>query len=118
MLLVTKGYGLSLHDIDWSCPSEMDVYIKAYQMEREEKDALVYAWIGSYGISALTFAIEHCLAGRKAKAKYIDKPIMKDIQAESKTLSEEETQKAVDLFFAQEKARRVNWRRKDKRNKD
>lgn len=33
-------------------------------------------WWGNYGISALVFAVEHCLAGRSAKTEYVEKPIL------------------------------------------
>ena len=34
---------------------------------------------GNYGISALIFAIEHCLSGQKAKSEYIKKPVLSDL---------------------------------------
>lgn len=54
-------------------------------------------------------------SGKKSQAEYPAKPFLNGYSSESCAgegeLSEEEKQKAVDLFFAREKARRVNWKR-------
>ena len=49
----------------------------------------MWAWWGNYGISALYFAIEHCLNGKKAKTKYVNEPIMAKV-LENDGLTEEE----------------------------
>lgn len=49
----------------------------------------MWAWWGNYGISALCFAIEHCLNGKKAKSKYVNEPIMAKV-LENDGLTEEE----------------------------
>lgn len=73
-------------------------------------------WIlGIYIQSAVSTAIEHNLAGAKAKSKYIEKPFLQNDLVKGE-LTEEEKQKAVDLFFAKENARRVNWRRNHKKD--
>ena len=78
---------------------------------------MMHAWFGNYGVSAVSVAVEHCLAGRKARSTYIEKPILSQIKIgtkDSNKLTEEEKQRQVDLFFAREKARRVNWKRNQK----
>lgn len=35
----------------------------------------MWLWWGSYGISALIYAVEHCLAGESAKTEYVKEPI-------------------------------------------
>lgn len=111
--MVTKGYGLTADDIDWSCPAELEPYKKAYIIEQNERD--VQAWsLGLYFYHASYAATRNAIMnafGKRGDAKYLEKPLMSDSVAENKDLSEEEKQKAVDQFFAQEKARRVNWRR-------
>lgn len=78
-MVATKGYGLSVDDIDWSCPADMEPYLKAHKEELKEKDYL--AWIqGQYTLSAVSVAVEHCLAGRKAKSKYIKKPLLQELE--------------------------------------
>lgn len=51
----------------------------------------MWAWWGNYGISALCFAIEHCLNGKKAKSKYVNEPIMAKV-LENDGLTKEEIQ--------------------------
>lgn len=74
--MVTKGYGLTPHDIDMSCPADLEPYEKAYMLEQKNKDSQMWAWWGSYGVSATLVAVEHCLAGQKAKTKYVEKPLL------------------------------------------
>lgn len=72
---------------------------------------------GLYNLKAFEVVMAHFgagLSGKKSDAGYLDKPILQDIDGKHRskeTLAEDETQKAVDLFFAQESARRANWRR-------
>lgn len=74
-MLATKGYGFSIDDIDWSSPADMKPYLKAHKEELKEKDYLL--WVqGQYVLSAVSVAIEHCLAGKKAKSEYIKELIL------------------------------------------
>lgn len=77
--MVTKGYGFTVNDIDQSCPTDLEPYEKAHKKELVEQDNLQYLWWGKYGLSSLGVAIEHCLAGKKAKSKYVDKTIFSEI---------------------------------------
>lgn len=85
-------------------------------MNRQMQDELQYAWWGNYGISALTFAIEHCFAGRKARTKYMDKPILKEIEEKNKPLSEEELQRQRELFVAKLEVMKTNFELNHKKN--
>lgn len=101
---MTKGYGLTVHDIDWSCPADLEPYAKAHKLELTENDNIIHVACGSYVLSAISVAVEHCLAGKKARSKYIEKPILQKIEAkeyekkqdrpEYKGMSDEEKQKA------------------------
>lgn len=63
--------------------------------------------MGIYNMRAFAVVLDHCLNGMKAQSKYFEEPIMShDLE-----LTEHAKQKEVDLFFAQESARRANWRR-------
>lgn len=98
--MVTKGYGFTVNDIDWLNPAVLEPYSKAYQLERCEKDALQWQ-MGIYFAEAIT--------ANFSKERYPEKPIFQI--SECKKCTEEEKQREVDLFFARENARRVNWRR-------
>lgn len=107
--MVTKGYGLTVNDIDWSCPSDLEPYADAHKLQMTEMDNYIYSVFGNYGISALMFAIEHNLA-KNPKSEYMKKPML-DFNNVSNEITEEDKQKEVDLFFATEKARKINFRR-------
>lgn len=74
---------------------------KGHKEKIKEQDALMHTWFGTYGISALTVAVEHCLHGKNAKTEYIDKPIMSDLDKEKKSteLTEEEKLKQTEQVF-------------------
>ncbi len=74
--MVTKGYGFTVDDIDWSCPADLEPYAKARKVEVMENDRIIHAVCGNYVLSAVSVAVEHCLAGKKAKSEYIKKPIL------------------------------------------
>ena len=78
-----------MDDIDWSCPADLEVYAKVHRMEQKEADSTAWLFCGNYILSALTVAIEHCLAGNKAKSEYIKEPVLKKIE-EYEGLSQEE----------------------------
>lgn len=97
-----------------SCPKELEPYSIAHKKKMEEQDYLQWQWWGSYGLSAVCFAVDHCLNGKNAKTQYLEKPIFSVVNKTE--LTEEEKQREVDRFFAQEEARRINWRRNHKKN--
>lgn len=102
-MVATKGYGLSVDDIDWSSPADMKPYLKAHEEEIKEQD--YFAWLfNQYTLSAVLVAVEHCLAGKKAKSEYVKKPIMKEVedkQTKNKLLTEEDKKKQTEKLFMQ-----------------
>ena len=70
-LAVTKGYGLTVHDIDWSCPTDLHPYELAYELEDQKRENDIWRWCGDYFISAMTYSIEHCLNGKKKQRQSI-----------------------------------------------
>lgn len=73
---------------------------------------MMHMWFGTYGLSAVSVAVEHCLAGRKAKSKYIDKPVLSEIQERktNKELTEEEKQAQLDKFVMSLKIMESNFK--------
>lgn len=107
--MVTKGYGISLHEIDMSSPSDLEPYAKAHSMERKEKDNLVHAWVGSYGINAMMVALDKALNGRKASLKYIEDSLIAKIEEENRPLTQEEIEKQRAIFVEQLKIKKANF---------
>lgn len=59
------------------------------QQEKMEQDDFLNWLSGNYFMSALDVAVDKILSGRKAKAKYIEKPIFPEY-IEQSSMSEEE----------------------------
>lgn len=84
--------GVTWNDF-WSMnPHIIKCIIKGYREKQIELDALMHSWWGTYGISAFSFAIDHCLNGKKAKSEYIKEPILSKIN-ENNGLTQEEIDK-------------------------
>lgn len=77
---------------------KLKVYEKVYREKMDFQNNLVYSWIGNYGLSALFTAIDGVLNGKKAKAKYPDKPFrLFELTEEEKEI---ERKKALAQFMA------------------
>lgn len=88
-----------------------------YSEQKIEIDAMMHAWFGNYGVSAVSVAVEHCLAGRKARSTYIEKPILSKIQEkteEQAPLTEEEKRKQTEQLFLRLKIMGANHKRNQK----
>lgn len=117
--MVTKGYGFTVEDIDWSCPADLEPYAKAHNLELTERDAQMYN-MGKYVEIAFSVVMAHFgagLAGKDSKAEYIEKPFMQMEDANGE-LTEEEKQIEIKRFIEAERARREEWKRKKKREKE
>lgn len=81
-LLVTKGYGFSINDINWSCPADLDPYAKAYKLQIQQQDSQMYS-MGIYNKIAYEVVMAHFgagLAGKNSKVEYIDKPFLQEVK--------------------------------------
>lgn len=65
---------------------------KGYEEKIRQEDYLQHIWWGSYGLSAVSIAVEHCLAGSKAKTKFIENPIFSKV-SENEEFAEEQIYK-------------------------
>lgn len=59
-----------------SNPRIIKVYERIYKEKQNRINDLVYLFVGNYEMAALVTAIDKVLNGRKAKSKYIDKPLV------------------------------------------
>lgn len=80
---MTKGYGFSVDDIDASCPTDLQPYAEAYKLEQKQRDIEAWMQWGAYGLSAVGVAVERNLAGKKARSKYLEHPVMSKAVDES-----------------------------------
>lgn len=87
----------------------MEVYDIAHRKKLEEQDYLQYLWWGNYGLSAMAVAVEHCLNGKKAKSKFIDKLVLQTIEERNKPMTEEELQRQRELFVAKLEVMKTNF---------
>ena len=82
-------------------PHIIKLLLKGHEEKIKEQDYML--WLSNqYTLSAVSVAVEHCLAGRKAKSKYIEKPIMQEIEKkkqENKPLTEEEKKRQTEQLF-------------------
>lgn len=83
-------------------PNELRAFNKSYKQRQKIKDEEM--WImGQYVLSAVSVAVEHNLAGKKAKSKYIEKPILSDTNItkdkDENSLSQEEKNRQIEQLF-------------------
>ena len=98
---MTKGYGITVEEIDWSCPADLEPYAKAKKLEMRQIDSYMHS-MGFYNNMAFGVVMAQFgagLSGKKSDAKYIERPLMQN-EGMGEELSEKEKQRAVDLFFA------------------
>lgn len=86
---------MTVDDIDWSCPADLEPYAKAHNMEIVEQDNLMWAWWGNYGLSAVSVAVEHNLAGQKAKSEYIKNPVLQEYTKSSNNSNKESNEECA-----------------------
>lgn len=101
--------GLTYHEFMHSTPKVLKAYDKAHMKKIELIDSLAWQFCGNYMLSAVAVAVEHCLAGRKAKSEYVKQAVLKDF-AETKDLTEEEKkQRKIDEFVAKLNAMKESY---------
>lgn len=86
-------------------PKKFKPFIAAKKKKMVELDQFVHTWIGTYGISALTTAISKCFS-KNSTAEYIKDSIMANA-----LMSDSDIQREVEKFYAEQRARRANWKR-------
>lgn len=98
-------------------PHIINCIAEGYREKQIEQDALMHMWWGSYGLSAVSVAIEHCLSGKKAKSKYMEKPILSEYQESiqsEKPLTEEEKKRQTEILFTKLQVLSANHKLKKK----
>lgn len=89
-------------------PHIINLLINGHREKIKEQDYL--AWMfNQYTLSAVMVAVEHNLAGRKAKSKYIEKPLLQEIEKKNVPMTENEIQKQRELFISRMQAMKTNF---------
>lgn len=90
------------YEIFWHLtPHKLKAFTKTHELRRKIQDEEM--WImGQYVLSAVSTAVEHCLAGRKAKSQYLSAPILKEFMDESGLSQEEKDRREIERMIAQE----------------
>ena len=88
-----------------SNPRIIKVWEKIYKEKENRQNQLIHTWVGTYGLSALFTAIDGCLNGKKAKAKYMKEPLQLFPLTEEEILQkqEEEREKFIQWIGKVEK---------------
>lgn len=114
-----NAIGVSWKEFWGMNPHIIKLLLKGHEEKIKEQDYM--AWLSNqYTLSAVSVAVEHCLAGKKAKSKYIEKPIMQEMankKIESKPLTEEDKKKQTEKLFMQLRIMGANFNLKNKENK-
>lgn len=76
----------------------------------------MHSWWGTYGLSALTVAIDHCFNGKSAKSEYMSTPIMENCSKKKpeEALTEEEKKRQTEQLFMQLQIMGANHRLSNK----
>lgn len=87
--MVTKGYGITVNDIDQSCPADLIPYEKAYKMLANMRD--IENWqLGQYISASISSAFSK-------KTKYPKKPMFQ-IEDDAKENGYKESKEEVAVF--------------------
>lgn len=90
-------------------PHKMQPYIDAQKIRIRMQDEQMWH-MGIYIQSAVAVATEHIMAGKKAKSKYIEKPLMSQTEETlSEELTEEEKRKQTEQLFMKLKIMQTNY---------
>lgn len=100
-----------------SNPRKIKIYTKANKIKMQVQDEVIWSACGNYVLSAVFVAVEHCLAGNKAKSKYIEQPISKIIEERNRPLTEEELQRQRELFVQEIENMRIRFQKHHKAKK-
>jgi hypothetical protein len=103
-----NAIGVSWQEFWGMNPHIIKLLLKGHEEKIKEQDYM--SWLSNqYTLSAVSVAVEHCLAGRKAKSKYIKKPLLQELEEQNKPLTEEEIQRQRELFVAKLQAMKTNF---------
>lgn len=100
--MVTKGYGFSIEDINWSCPADLRPYAKAHEQSVAEQDMLNYVAIGRYYRSTIGDFLTTFGKKGATKPQFPEEPFIQKMFVEANVpRTKEEIEEATREFFRQ-----------------
>lgn len=96
--------GISLQEFKHLTPKKLEYCLKGYKIRQKMQDEDMWH-MGVYIQYAVSFAVEHCLFGDKAKSKYPEMPLLqkneqkRDADDYSNLSEEEKIKKTQELFM-------------------
>lgn len=103
-------YGMSEEQFWKSNPRIIKVWEQIYKNKINEQNRLTHMYVGNYELSALFTAIDGVLNGKKAKSKYMDKPVQMFELTEEEKKAEQE--KAIAQFMGWAKSTQNKYKGK------
>lgn len=82
---------------------------EGFRIARERKDNEMWLWFGTYGISAFSFAIDHCFNGKQAKTEYLAQPLLSNKTENDSEMSESEIQRQREALVMKFKTMKANF---------
>lgn len=99
-----------------SCPKELEPFVEAERLEILRRDEDMWV-MGMYVQNAVYVAVEHCLAGRKAKSQYLKSPLREQLEEQDEeNLSEEKLQVMREQFVAKLLTMKTNFELENTKN--
>ena len=98
--------GLTKQEVMPCCPMELEYVFKAQKLKKRMQDTNNWE-LGLYIESAVATAVEHNLAGYKARSKYVEEPFSH--KADEQELNEKNIRKQRKLIVAKLETLKRNW---------
>lgn len=103
--MITKGYGITVSDIDDGCPADFEPYEMAHNEELKEHDFLLYN-MGLYNMSAFATVIAN---GFGKKETYIKEPLLTKYENENNEVAAESREEIAIIEMNQWMRRCKNY---------
>lgn len=100
------------YELFWKLnPHTLKPFTEAHKIKRKILDEQMWT-LGIYVQRAVSVAVEHNLAGKKAQSKYFEEPIMMQEQTSEQPKTEvdkEERKRKAEMFFMALEAKKANF---------
>lgn len=107
-MLCTKDYHITPQALDWSCPADIEPYIKLYELSERKVDE--HAWLqGQYIYEGVLTALDQGFSGKKAKMEYPNKPYSEKAREDKGQIEYDEKMKKVKGIFMQLGVMKANF---------